>query len=401
MGAAPDDVALPSRAGIADWVKQNLFSTWYNALFTLIVIALLALALRTVVDWVVFTARWDAITVNLKLISVGQYPSDEMWRVGTCVLLVSLMVGLSWAVWSGIARSLGFFLGIILGILALFPFDFPDLTLTARVWLGCNPVLIALGYFVGVKLSPRPRRVVIAWLALFILALLLLRGFSFIPGLAYVRTGLWGGLLLTFLLALMGIVASFPLGILLALGRRSNLPVVKVFSVLFIEIVRGVPLVTLLFMTQVVMPLFLPEGTSVDRMLRALLAITLFSSAYMAENVRGGLQSVAVGQVEAGKALGLGGFHIMLLVVLPQALRAVIPAIVGQFISLFKDTSLVVTVGLLDVLGIGKSILLGNVEWIGSQAEVYIFIGFVYWLFTYSMSYASRRVEENLGVGRR
>ena len=124
-------------------------------------------------------------------------------------------------------------------------------------------------------------------------------------------------------------------------------------------------------------------------------------SAYMAENVRGGLQSVAVGQVEAGKALGLGGFHIMLLVVLPQALRAVIPAIVGQFISLFKDTSLVVTVGLLDVLGIGKSILLGNVEWIGSQAEVYIFIGFVYWLFTYSMSYASRRVEENLGVGRR
>ena len=208
-------------------------------------------------------------------------------------------------------------------------------------------------------------------------------------------------MLLTFLLALMGIVASFPLGILLALGRRSNLPVVKVFSVLFIEIVRGVPLVTLLFMTQVVMPLFLPEGTSVDRMLRALLAITLFSSAYMAENVRGGLQSVAVGQVEAGKALGLGGFYIMLLVVLPQALRAVIPAIVGQFISLFKDTSLVVTVGLLDVLGIGKSILLGNVEWIGSQAEVYIFIGFVYWLFTYSMSYASRRVEENLGVGRR
>ena len=175
--------------------------------------------------------------------------------------------------------------------------------------------------------------------------------------------------MLTFLLALVGIVASFPLGVLLALGRRSDLPVLKGLCVLFIELVRGVPLVSLLFMTQVIVPLFLPEDLRVDRVLRALFAITLFSSAYMAENVRGGLQSVPQGQVEAARALGLGGAHTMLFIVLPQALRAVIPAIVGQFISLFKDTSLVVTVGLLDVLGIGKSIVLGNVEWVGSQRE--------------------------------
>jgi general L-amino acid transport system permease protein len=170
---------------------------------------------------------------------------------------------------------------------------------------------------------------------------------------------------------------------------------------LFIEIIRGVPLVTLLFMTQVVLPLFLPEGAGFDRLLRALLAITLFSSAYMAENVRGGLQALPPGQVEAGKALGLGGPYITIFIVLPQALRAVIPAIVGQFISLFKDTSLVITVGMLDVLGIAKSIVLGNVEWIGSQSEIYLFIGFVYWIFTYSMSQASQRIETRLGVGRR
>lgn len=196
-------------------------------------------------------------------------------------------------------------------------------------------------------------------------------------------------------------MASFPLGVLLALGRRSNLPVLKGLCVLFIELVRGVPLVSLLFMAQVIVPLFLPEDLRLDRVMRALFAITLFSAAYMAENVRGGLQSVPQGQVEAARALGLGGPHTMLFIVLPQALRAIIPAIVGQFISLFKDTSLVVTVGLLDVLGIGKSIVLGNVEWVGSQSEVYIFIALLFWVFTYSMSYASRKLETALGVGER
>jgi len=245
------------------------------------------------------------------------------------------------------------------------------------------------------------RWVIVGALAAFALVLALLRGVPGVPWLPEVSTSAWGGLLLTFLLALVGIVASFPLGVLLALGRRSNLPVLKGLCVLFIELVRGVPLVSLLFMAQVIVPLFLPEGLRVDRVMRALFAITLFSAAYMAENVRGGLQSVPQGQVEAARSLGLGGPHTMLFIVLPQALRAVIPAIVGQFISLFKDTSLVVTVGLLDVLGIGKSIVLGNVEWVGSQREVYIFIALLFWVFTYSMSYASRKLETALGVGER
>ena len=203
------------------------------------------------------------------------------------------------------------------------------------------------------------------------------------------------------MLALVGIVASFPIGVLLALGRRSRLPVVKGLSITFIELVRGVPLVTLLFMSIVIVPLFLPKGTSFDLVLRAVFAITLFSSAYMAENVRGGLAAVPLGQIEGAKALGLGGLQTMLFIVLPQALRAVIPAIVGQFISLFKDTSLVVIVGLLDILGIGKSLFLGNVRWFDAQAEVYLFIAAVFWVFTFSMAYASGKVEEALGVGSR
>ena len=362
---------------------------------------LIALALWGILGWVIFTAEWDAITSSLKLIAVGQYPSDQMWRVGTCVLLISFLTGLSWGVWRDVVQPFGLFLGIGLGILAILPLSIPDLTLVPRIWLAAGAGLVALGYHAGRVFNPTPKGIIIAWIASFAVIIVLLRGFGSIPGLPNVPTGMWGGLLLTFILAVVGIVASLPIGILLALGRRSNLPVVKVFSVLFIEIIRGVPLVTLLFMTQVVLPLFLPEGAGFDRLLRALLAITLFSSAYMAENVRGGLQALPPGQVEAGKALGLGGPYITLFIVLPQALRAVIPAIVGQFISLFKDTSLVITVGMLDVLGIAKSIVLGNVEWIGSQSEIYLFIGFVYWIFTYSMSQASQRIETRLGVGRR
>ena len=228
----------------------------------------------------------------------------------------------------------------------------------------------------------------------------ILRGFGGVPLLPVVGTNQWGGLMLTFTLALVGIVACFPLGMLLALGRRSNLPIVSLFSILFIELVRGVPLITLLFMTQVILPLLLPEDIQIDRVLRAFLAITLFSAAYMAENIRGGLQAVPSSQVEAAKALGLSGRHTMAFIVMPQALKAVIPAIVGQFIALFKDTTLVVIVGLLDIVGIGKAIVLGNVEWVDAQREVYLFIALMFWIFTYSMSYASRKLEESLGVKR-
>ncbi len=402
MATAPQVTRPPAtHVGAVGWIRKNLLNTWYNALLTVAVLALLYLLLSNVLTWAIMDADWSPVRSNLKLFLVGQYPAGEMWRVGACVLLVSLLSGLSWGVWGGIARTFARAFALGLGILAFFPVTFGDLSIEARLWIIANPGIVAMGYLLAQASIVRPRRVAVGWLISFFAIIVLLRGIEGIPFLPEVPTVLWGGLMLTVLLALVGIVASFPLGVFLALGRRSNLPAISLLCVLFIESVRGVPLVTLLFMTQIILPLFLPESVRIDRVLRALIAITLFSGAYMAENVRGGLQAVPQGQVDAAKALGLGGPHIMLFIVLPQALRAIIPAIVGQFISLFKDTSLVVIVGLLDIVGIGKSIILGNVEWIGAQREVYVFLAAVFWVFTYSMSYASQKLEEALGVGRR
>jgi general L-amino acid transport system permease protein len=196
-------------------------------------------------------------------------------------------------------------------------------------------------------------------------------------------------------------VASFPIGVLLALGRQSSLPVVKGMCIVFIEVVRGVPLVTILFMTSILLPLFLPDTIRIDRVLRAMMGMTLFAAAYMAENVRGGLQSIPSGQYEAAKAMGLNNFQTTILIVLPQALRVVIPAIVGQFIALYMDTTLAIIVGLLELLAVGRAILNSNPQWLLLDMEVYGFIALVFWIFTFSMAYASRRVEEAVGLGKR
>ena len=402
MAATPEAIKPPTTTvGAIGWVRANLLSAWYNTLLTAFSVVFLYFLLKGVLTWVFVTADWSVVTSNVKLFLVGQYPSDQMWRAGAGVHMVSLFMGLSWGVWGGVARPFALTLAIGLGLSALAPVGLDSMGIGVRGFLIANPALVAFGYLMAQTRIGQSRWLLTGWLLSFFLTLILLRGIEGIPGLSVVPTGIWGGLLLTFLLAVVGIVASFPLGVLLALGRRSNLPVVKVFSIAFIELVRGVPLVSILFMGQVIMPLFLPEEIRIDRVVRVMLAITLFSSAYMAENVRGGLQAVPRGQIEAARALGLSGSQAMLFIVLPQALRAVIPAIAGQFISLFKDTSLAVIVGLLEVLGIGKSIILGNVQWIGSQREVYLFIGAVFWVFTYSLSYASRRLETTLGVGTR
>jgi general L-amino acid transport system permease protein len=230
--------------------------------------------------------------------------------------------------------------------------------------------------------------------------LVVLKGFEGSGWLPAVETVRWSGLLLTFVLAIVGIAASFPLGVLLALGRRSSLPAIRWASIAYIEVVRGVPLVSILFMGSVMLPLFLPEGWRPDNVVRAMVAITLFSAAYMAENVRGGLQAVPRGQVEAAYALGLNPVQTTLLIVLPQALRAVIPAIVGQFIALFKDTSLVAIAGLLDFLAVARSVI-SNPAWLGLAYEMFLFAAFVYLVFSYSLSYVSRRIEKLLGVGER
>jgi general L-amino acid transport system permease protein len=219
-------------------------------------------------------------------------------------------------------------------------------------------------------------------------------GFSFEP----VSTNDWGGLVLTLLMAVSGISLCFPLGVILALGRRSSLPVVKWMSIAYIELIRGVPLIAILFMGQVMIPLFLPEGMRPDRVLRAIIGLTIFSAAYLAENVRAGLQAVPRGQGEAAASLGLNTPLTLSLIVLPQALKTAIPAIVGQFISLFQDTTLLAIVGLAELLGISRSIL-ANPSYLGRYAEVYLFIGIIYWFFCYAMSLGSRKIEEMLNTG--
>ena len=244
------------------------------------------------------------------------------------------------------------------------------------------------------------------WLAFgcgiaFLIALVLAYGLPSIPAMQPVHVRNWGGLQLNLLLATSGIVLSLPIGIALALGRRSSLPVLKSLCIAFIEVFRGVPLITLLFMSQHLVPLAFPEAFPRNSLLNAAIVITLFSSAYMAENVRGGLQALHPGQAEAARALGLPSWHTTLLISLPQAIRNVIPAIVGQFIGLFKDTSLVYIIGMLDMVEVGRITVVGRPEYQASVQEVFLFIAVVFWVFTYGMSHVSRRIEEHLGVGQR
>jgi general L-amino acid transport system permease protein len=392
------DIKPPSPPGLLRWLKKNLFSTWYNTLLTVVALLFLFGVLRGIINWVVFEANWEPVVENVKLLTVGQYPKNQLWRVGLCLWMVSFMFGLSWRVWGGTIRIFALTLAAFFGVLAFLPVS---MGLNVRLFFIGNPAMTFLGYQLGRTRVGQLRWALLGWLISFVLTIVLLYG---IPGTSFlptVETGLWGGLLLTVLLAIIGIVASFPIGVALALGRQSSLPVVKGFCILYIEIVRGVPLVTILFMASIILPLFLPEGIRIDRVLRALLGITLFAAAYMAENVRGGLQAIPRGQIEAAKAVGLSGLQTTAFIVLPQALRLVIPAIVGQFIALFMDTTLVLIVGLLELLSIGRAILESRSEWRLLNMEMFVFIALAFWIFDYSMSFASRRLETALGVGER
>jgi His/Glu/Gln/Arg/opine family amino acid ABC transporter permease subunit len=284
-------------------------------------------------------------------------------------------------------RTLGDFLALHVG---------PGAAAVSGVALAVG-VCVAVGYGLGQVARRREklaRRVVVAaWALSFPVVLLVLRGLDNAEALPYVGTERWGGLVLTLVLAVVGIVAAFPIGVLAALGRRSSLPMVRIFCTLYIEFVRGVPLVTVLWSANVMVPLMEPRLANVDSVIRAMVGMTLFTGAYLAENVRGGLQAIPHGQVEAARAVGMNAFLVTTLVVLPQALRAVIPAIAGLFIALFKDTSLVIIIGLLELLGIARSVI-SQPEYVGLQREAFVFIAVIYFVFSYAMSYTSRRLEE-------
>ena len=380
------------------WLRRNLFNSWANSLLTILCLGLIYLVVSGLLRWALTTARWGVITTNLRLFMVGRYPIDQVWRVSVCVLLISFLMGLSWGAWGGVVRSFAVALAAGCAALALVPFS-----LSVRLWLVGNLVLIIVAFLVVHFLPSRgwKRGALIAWLLSPIVIYVLLYGRLWrLQVMPVVDTNLWGGLLLTFVLSIVGIVVSMPIGILLALGRRSELPVVRWFSVGFIEVVRGVPLITLLFFAAIMLPLFLPQNLRIDLIWRIMIVIILFSAAYNAENVRGGLQAVPPGQAEAAKALGLKGWMITTFIVMPQALRVVIPATVSQFISLFKDTSLVGIAGLLELLYIGKTVL-AQPAWLGLQQETYLFMAIIYFIFSYAMSYASLKLEAALGVGQR
>jgi general L-amino acid transport system permease protein len=340
--------------GVVGWLRQNLFNGVFNSIATILILIALIRFVPQFIQWafidsVWFTsgkechaaegACWSVITQNIRFNVFGYYPYDEQWRplVAMIILVSMLFYSRDWNRWG---KKLGY------------------------LWL----------------------------FALFVMGLLMKGGLF---GLVPVESTKWSGLPLTLLLSFFGILASYPLGVVLALGRQSEMPIIKSLCVVYIEMIRGVPLITMLFMSTVMFPLFLPEGVTIDKVLRAQAAIILFTAAYIAEVVRGGLQAMDKGQYEAAESLGLNYFQMMRLIILPQALKIVIPPTVGILISAFKDTSLVVIIALYDILNTTKSILT-EPEWTGFSTEAYIFLAIVYYICCFSMSQYSRKIEKEL-----
>lgn len=387
-----------AQVGAIAWVRKNLFSNWFNTLLTLLLGLIIGRTLIGFLLWATTQAKWDIIPANLPLFFVGRYPVSQIWRLWLALALISALGGISWGV---LARNVqNFFsrktlilLGVVGAIAVLMPTPIPYRILLLAI-VGLVVATAWGGRIVGRRVPKLGQWLAFAWSFSFLVVWWLIAGGL---GLTPVGTSNWGGLMLTVFMAVVSILLCFPLGILLALGRQSTLPVVRALSVGFIEVVRGVPLIALLFVGSNMIPLFLPLGIRPNLVTRAIIGLTLFSAAYLAENIRGGLQSIPRGQAEAANALGLNSGLTTALIVLPQALKVSIPAIVGQFISLLQDTTLVSILGLFDLLGITRSIL-ANPQFIGRYAEAYIFIGIIYWVLCYAMSVGSRRLEKQLNT---
>ncbi|HET6823208.1 MAG TPA: amino acid ABC transporter permease [Anaerolineales bacterium] len=399
--AAIDTVEMkPPRltVGPLAWLRKNLFSTWYNVALTLLAIWLLYLLLRPAFEWATTEARWGVIEANLTLFMIGLYPREQIGRVWLTIFILAALIGLSWGVWKNAVRGFALIaLGAGLAFIAIalfFGWDVWD------EWLIALASLLIF-YFIGLYLPRGPLIATIGWLLYFPLVFLLIGGTRYIATLPPVKSDLWGGLMLTLLLTVVGNFGALPLGILLALGRRSKLPIIRYFSIGYIELIRGVPLITILYMASILLPYFLPiDIPPPERVFRAMVGFIIFEAAYQAENVRGGLQAINRGQYEAAHALGLNGTQTTIFIILPQALRAVLPALFNSFISLFKDTSLVALIGLFEIVRVARSIL-AQPEWLGTHREVFLFAFIIYWAFNLAFTYGNRRMEEALGVGKR
>ncbi|KQU79469.1 amino acid ABC transporter permease [Mesorhizobium sp. Root695] len=368
-------LAQPAPAGVTGlgaWVRKNLIASAGDTILTIAGIALVAMILPQIINWAFINAVWTGAdrTVCATVAQGGIQPDG--WT-GAC--------------WAFVNAKFGQFM------VGRYPIE--------ERW---RPILVAILFvalLVPMLIPKVPRKglnAVLLFFALPIVAFVLLVGGMF--GLPHVETSLWGGLLVTLSLSFVGIAVSLPLGIVLALGRRSKMPIIKTLCVVFIETVRGIPLITVLFFASVMLPLFLPEGVSFDKFLRALIGVSLFSAAYMAEVVRGGLQAIPKGQYEGADSLGLGYWQKMYFIVMPQALKLVIPGIVNTFIGMFKDTSLVIIISMFDLLGIVKQNF-SDPNWATAQTarSGLIFAAFVFWLFCFGMSRYSMFTERRLDTG--
>jgi general L-amino acid transport system permease protein len=391
--------------GVRAWLRSNLFSSPANTLLTVVAGVVVGAALVNLIVFIFFDAHWAQVWRNQKLFGAFRYPTELLWRpLSIAAVMMGLLGAMAGAARGNeIVRSAFFWITGFIAVVAAVALVFWP---SVRLWWTLVVVVAAIGYGLG-HVAPRPvlKALPWGWAAWLFLGFFVLYGVQ--PGdglLRVVPARDWGGFLLTLIL-FTGIIPSFPLGVALALGRRSKLPAIKYTCIAFIEIVRGAPLIMWLFIASLLLPLLLnTDPNNLPAILRAYVAITLFSSAYMAENVRGGLQAVPSGQSEAARALGLNGWQTMRLIVLPQALRAVIPAIVGQAIGLFKDTSLVFIVGLADFFRVAELVSVQPASLLvtgGVKLEVYLYVATVYFFFAYRMSAASRQLEKRLGVGTR
>jgi general L-amino acid transport system permease protein len=351
-------------AGILGWLRANLFNSVFNTILTILAVYFLVVTVPPLIRWAFMDAIWDApngqacrgpngqevgacwafIAEKVRYILFGRFPYGEQWRPLFVVVI---------------------FIGLILA------------SCDRRMW---------------------GRRLILLWPTGLVLVGILMWGGVF--GLKYVDTEFWSGLPLTLVLAVVGMVFAFPFAIVLALGRRSRLPAIRMISVGYIELVRGVPLITVLFMASVMLPLFLPTGFTIDKLLRAQVAFILFAAAYLAEVIRGGLQAIPKGQIEAADALGLGYWRRTRLIVLPQALAMVIPPLVNNFIGAFKNTSLVLIIGLFDLLNTANTALTDS-NWQGFATESYVFIAAIYFCFCFFMSRYSQMLEREFNRGHR
>ena len=349
---------------LIDVINKKVNLSPFNSILTLISIFLLIKYVPPLLSWLIFDANiagstkeectgggacWIFIKVWFKRFMYGMYPNAEQWRINTAFIILFSLIASAFFV----------------------PDKYKNYLISFSI-LGFPLIAFILIYF-------------------------LISGGSF--GLEWVETGAWGGLSLTFIVAFFALIFCFPIGIFLALGRRSEKPVMKYSSIFFIEFWRGVPLITVLFMSAVMFPMFLPDGTYMDKLVRAIIAITLFESAYMAEVIRGGLQALPRGQYDAAKSLGMGYWRMNFLIVLPQALKLVIPGIANTFLALVKDTPLIFVVGLLEIagmIGLAKT----NPKWLGMASEGYVFAGAVFWIICFSMSRYSQNLEKKLSTER-